>query len=281
MSKTSKSGLSITTTHETVRADGATLFYRVRGLGPLLLILPGGDADADTTDALCDQLIDRYTVVTYDRRGMSRSTIDASTKPSAIETHGADAHRLIATLTDEPAFVFGSSIGALIGLDLIARHPTQVRLLIAHEPPAFELLPAAERDRAVRSQEEAEEAFRHEGADAGLKKFVALAAVDYNDRESDAALAPPTSKRTANLSFFFTHDSPAVRRYRLDLAALEASAARILPAVGQSAAGSAPYMAAAALAARLDKDPIEFPGGHTGWLLRPRAFATKLQEIFK
>jgi pimeloyl-ACP methyl ester carboxylesterase len=277
----SKTGPSITTTHDTVRTDGATLFYRARGTGPLLLILPGGDADADTTNALCDQLIGRYTVVTYDRRGMSRSTIDASTKPPTIAIHGDDAHRLVTTLTDEPAFVFGSSIGALIGLDLIARHPTQVRLLIAHEPPAFELLPAAERDRAVRSQEEAEEAFRQEGPDAGLKKFVALAAVDYNDRESDAALAPPTSNREANLSFFFTHDSPAVRRYRLDLAALEASAARILPAVGQSAAGSAPYLAAAALAARLGKDPIEFSGGHTGWLLRPKAFATKLQEVFK
>jgi pimeloyl-ACP methyl ester carboxylesterase len=212
---------------------------------------------------------------------MSRSTIDASTKRPTIATHSDDAHRLLATLTKEPAFVFGSSIGALIGLDLIARRPKQVRLLIAHEPPAFELLPVAERDRATRSQEEAEEAFRRDGADAGLKKFVALAGVDYNDREPDAELAPPASKREANLSFFFTHDSPAVRLHRLDLVALEASTARIVPAVGQSAAGSAPYRATAALAARLGKDLGEFPGGHTGWLLRPKAFATKLREIFK
>jgi pimeloyl-ACP methyl ester carboxylesterase len=47
---------------------------------------------------------------------------------------------------NEPAFVFGSSIGALIGLDLIARNPEQVRILIAHDPPAWELLPVAERD---------------------------------------------------------------------------------------------------------------------------------------
>ena len=57
---------------------GATLFYRVRGTGPLLLILAGGHGDADTTDGLCEQLIDYYTVVTYDRRGLSRSTVDAS-----------------------------------------------------------------------------------------------------------------------------------------------------------------------------------------------------------
>jgi hypothetical protein len=47
------------------------------------------------------------------------------------------------------------------------------------------------------------------------ERFVQLAAVDYNDREPDAVLAPPTSTREANLIFFFTYDSPAVRRYRL------------------------------------------------------------------
>jgi hypothetical protein len=43
MPKTSKSGSSITATHHTVRTDGATVFYRIRGSGALLLILPGGD----------------------------------------------------------------------------------------------------------------------------------------------------------------------------------------------------------------------------------------------
>jgi hypothetical protein len=38
---------------DSLRVDGAILFYRVRGSGPLLLILPGGDGDADTADALC------------------------------------------------------------------------------------------------------------------------------------------------------------------------------------------------------------------------------------
>jgi pimeloyl-ACP methyl ester carboxylesterase len=165
-----------------LRVDGATLFYRVRGSGPLLLILPGGDGDADTADAPCDNLTDRYTVVTYDRRGLSRSKIEALGESLSLETHSDDAHRLLATLTNEPAFVFGSSIGALIGLDLVAHHPEQVGLLIAHEPPAFELLAEVERNRAMRLQEEAEDAFRREGVEAGFKKFVKLAAVDQRQR---------------------------------------------------------------------------------------------------
>ena len=263
----------------TLRVAGAALFCRVRGNGPLLLILSGGDGDADTTDALCDQLLDRYTVVTYDRRGLSRSTIDAHVGDVQIATHSEDAHHLLVALSHEPAFVFGSSIGALIGLDLVTRHPEQVRVLVAHEPPLWELLPDVERDRAVRAQEEAETTYQREGAEAAFMKFVALAAVDFRDREPDAVLAPPTSERAANLAFFFTYDSPAVLRYRVDVAALKAVPTRIVPAGGQSAPHSAPHRAAAALAAKLGAPLVAFPGGHTSWLLRPKGFASTLREI--
>src|SRR5262245_53234179 len=156
---------------DSLRVDGATLFYRVRGSGPLLLILPGGDGDADTVDALRSELIDHYTVITYDRRGMSRSKIDAPGVSLTLATHSDDTHRLLAALTNQAIFVFGSSIGALIGLDLVARHPEQVAIFVAHEPPAFELLPDEERNRAMQLQEGAEDAFRREGIGAGFKKF--------------------------------------------------------------------------------------------------------------
>ena len=99
------------------------------------------------------------------------------------------------------------------------------------------------------------------------------------DREPDAVLTAPTPQIAANISFFFTYDSPAVRRYRADVAALRASPTRIVLAVGSSAPKSAPCQAAAALAAALGSAPVEFPGGHTAWLLRPKGFATKLREL--
>src|SRR4029453_6742320 len=230
---------------------GATIFYRVRGSGPLLLILAGGHGDADVTDGLCNQLINRYTFLTYDPHGLSRSTIEAPDENLTLATHSDDAHLLLAGLTNEPAFVFGSSISALIRLDLISRHPRQVRLLIAHEPPAWELLPDSERASAIRLQEEAEDAFRREGAEAAFKRFMTLAAVDSNDREPDAVVTPPTAELLPNFSFFFTHDSPAVPLSRLALAARQGLAKQVVPAVGESAPNSAPYKAAVALAAEL------------------------------
>jgi len=51
----------------------ATIYHKIRGTGPLLLMLQGGDGDADDTDAFAAHLINRYTALNWDRRGPSRS----------------------------------------------------------------------------------------------------------------------------------------------------------------------------------------------------------------
>src|SRR5580700_5350610 len=115
------------------------LYYTLRGSGPILLILQGGAGNAEGSEALADQLAGQFTVVTYDRRGLSRST-PVRAEGHEIAIHANDAARLLAALSPAPAFVFGSSMGALIGLELAAEHSTLVRLLIAHEPPVYRLL---------------------------------------------------------------------------------------------------------------------------------------------
>src|SRR5690349_16890977 len=127
-----------------LKVPGASLYYEVRGTGPVLLLICGGVYDAAGYAALAQQLQDRYTVVTYDRRGNSRSPLDGPPEPQRIDVHADDAHRLLSEMgiaAGRPAFVFGNSSGAMIGLELVARHPEQVRVLVAHEPPIFELLP--------------------------------------------------------------------------------------------------------------------------------------------
>jgi pimeloyl-ACP methyl ester carboxylesterase len=262
-----------------LRVPGAGLFYRVRGSGPVLLILAGGDTDADTTDRLCDRLLDRFTVVTYDRRGLSRSTLDADTPPPSIETHADDAHRLLATVTHEPAFVFGNSIGGLSGLELVTRHPEQVRVLVAHEAPTRELLPAEESARLAAAQAEMENAFTHQGIAAAMAISARLAAIDPADKESDVPEALNTAQRQKNLAFLLTYDVPAVRRHRVDVATLISRATYIVPAAGQSTPETLLHRCSEALAITLGRRLVEFPGGHTGWLLRPNGFADALRQV--
>jgi pimeloyl-ACP methyl ester carboxylesterase len=262
---------------------GANLYYKVQGAGPLLLLLQGGASDAEGSDALAKHLVDHYQIVTYDRRGLSRSKLNESAEPPSIETHTDDAHRLLAALTSEPALVVGFSIGALIGLDLAARYPQQVARLISHEPGAARLLSEDERLRSMQVHEEVQQIYRREGLAAAMKKMVAISGVRFDDREPDVELPQPSGPRAAsmaaNLNFFLTHDAPFAHQYELDMTLLQAAADRIVVAAGRTSGETMPRRSAMALAERLGTQIVEFPGGHSGYALRPREFASRLREV--
>jgi hypothetical protein len=75
----------------TLDVPGATLYYERDGTGPVLLLIPGGPADAGIFAALRDVLSDRYTVVPYDPRGNSRSVPDDPSRGQDLDVHGDDA----------------------------------------------------------------------------------------------------------------------------------------------------------------------------------------------
>src|SRR5260370_37449355 len=120
-----------------LRVPGAEIYYEVRGAGPALLLICGGVYDAYGYAELAGRLADRYTVVTYDRRGNSRSPLDGPPEPQSIEVHGDDAHRVLTAVGvtgDEPPHCFGNSSGGIIGPELNAPHPEPARTPAAHEP---------------------------------------------------------------------------------------------------------------------------------------------------
>src|SRR3989442_9512615 len=156
-------------TANTVKVPGATLYYEVRGTGPALVAIPGGPTDAGMFTAVADQLADRYTVVTYDPRGHSRSVLDGAPEDVSVELHADDAARLIDAVGGEPAYVLGSSGGGTIGLALITRHADKVKALVAHEPPVVELLPDRARWRGIFA--DIYDTYRAQGAFAAMGKF--------------------------------------------------------------------------------------------------------------
>ncbi|MEU0096520.1 alpha/beta fold hydrolase [Kribbella sp. NPDC006257] len=257
---------------------GASLYYEVRGSGPLLLILAGGDGGANASDLLVEQLAGHYAVVTYDRRGLSRSTRQDEADNLDLTVHADDAARILESLTDEPADVLGFSIGALIGLDLAARYPARVRRLVAHEPPLTQLLPEADRTQAVQAQQAIEDTYRDAGLLQAMQRFGAMTQLSFDDREPGVELPRPSADRATNLNFFLTHDAPAARRYRADPDQLKALAGKIQPAAGTTSRNIFPHKCAVRLAELLGTPLAEFPGGHSGFLTHPQAFATVLRR---
>jgi pimeloyl-ACP methyl ester carboxylesterase len=262
--------------HDSMVVPGAKLYYKVRGEGPPLLVLQGGAGDADTPDALASALAGSFTVITFDRRGLSRSPLSDPKQLVTIEQHACDALALLDEITLEAAYVFGSSMGSLVALDLVLKESLRIRQVVAHDPPLFELLARDEQLAFRELRSEVAEIALCQGTRPAMRHFLVAIGVDNEDREDDAEPPPSGQERARNSGFFLSRDSRAADQYKLDLAALEGVARQVVPAFGISSQARFPSRCALALAQRLDRPPVGFPGGHTGYVLRPRAFAERL-----
>jgi Alpha/beta hydrolase family len=81
-----------------ITATGAELYYEVRGNGPPVLLIPGGGLDGGTFGALAEILAGEFTVVGYDRRGLSRSPRPEGWSETSIAEQADDAAGLLREL---------------------------------------------------------------------------------------------------------------------------------------------------------------------------------------
>jgi pimeloyl-ACP methyl ester carboxylesterase len=268
----------------TLDVPGATLYYEVTGTGPLLLISQSGDADTRRGGDLTERLAEDHTVVTYDRRGLSRSTLHEPGRPVTMAAHSDDVHRLLAAVTDEPALMLGCSFGALIGLHLVIDHPEQLDTLVAHEPVAPWLLPDDERVRLEGELEHLREVHGRDGLGAVMKEIAKMLGIDPVGQETEPNLTrhPMTPERAADFTFFVEHDFGAVLSDTADVAALKDGTVRVLPAVGRTTPRTVlDRRCAEELASLRGTALAEFPGGHNGNLTHPSAFAERLRAVLK
>jgi len=279
---------------ESVSVPGARLHCEVSGSGPVLLLIAGAAGDAGALAGLATRLSAKYLTLTYDMRGLSRSTLDGPAESVGIEVLADDAHRVLAAFSSEPAYVFGSSGGGLVGLELAARHPEQVRTLIAHEPAAMALLPYHEQWQDF--VEELEDLARRYGAGVAMGRFLdGIEAVpgpgtSRIGQPRPAVQGPDLSRlspRTralmrrsqANMEHFFTHQIRGAAGYLPDIETLNGNGCRIVIGVGVASRGQAPHQAAIEVAGRLGLDVVEFPGDHQGFTARPDEFAATVVRV--
>jgi pimeloyl-ACP methyl ester carboxylesterase len=269
----------------TLNVPGATLYHEIHGAGPLLVMIPGGPADAGAFAGVAAALADRYTVVPYDPRGNSRSVPDDPSKDQDLDVHGDDAAALIAAVGDGPASVLGSSGGAQIGLNLAARHPARVRTLVAHEPPCAKVLPDAA--EVLAGMEDAYQTYREQGVEAGMKRFEQVIGMERAQQGQPPGEPTPEMMATfarimGNLEYFLAHGIRPITGYAPDVAALRAGSARIVVGVGGASDGyQLAYRAAVALAERLGTPPVTFPGDHGGFGSHPGEFAETLHGVLQ
>jgi pimeloyl-ACP methyl ester carboxylesterase len=276
----------LTVEAKTLKVPGATIYYEVTGSCPVLLCISGGPTDAGMFADFQARLSDRYTVVAYDQRGHSRSSLDGAPEDIPVSVHADDAAALLRAVSDEPSYVFGSSGGGTIGLELVTRHPELVRTFVSHEAPVMELLPDAARWREVFDDIYA--TYRSEGVFPAMGKFGAVVeeggpkySEEMAQREPSPAEQEMGARMGANFELFIAHEILPIGGYVPDIEALKIASTRVVSVAGETSGEQAACRAAKALAERLGVDVTYMPGSHGGWGSDPQVFADRVHEILR
>jgi pimeloyl-ACP methyl ester carboxylesterase len=284
----------LTTSTRSLAAPGAVLHYDVRSadstVHPVLLII-GSPMGAAGFVTLAGHFADR-TVVTYDPRGSGRSPRTDGASETTPDEHADDLHRLIDALDGGPVDIFATSGGAVNALALAAKHPEQVRTLVAHEPPASRELPDS--GLVLAACADIHDTYQRSGFGPAMAKFIAMVSqqgpfpADYADRPDPdpAAYGLPTQDDGSRSDPLLGQNMLSSPNYKHDFDALRAGPVRVVIGVGEESGQMVPGRAAVMVADRLGTRPVTFPGGHDGFLGgefgrtgKPDAFAATLRDV--
>jgi len=121
------------------KINGVGIRYEVSGSARDTIVLVHGSwGSHHNWDFVTPGLSERFRVVTYDRRGHSES--ERLPGQGSIHEDVADLAALIEHLDLAPAYVAGTSWGAIITLRLAIERPDLLRAIAGHEPPLIALI---------------------------------------------------------------------------------------------------------------------------------------------
>ncbi|HEX7667153.1 MAG TPA: alpha/beta hydrolase [Polyangiaceae bacterium] len=258
---------------------GASLSYEIRGSGPAVLFVVGGNGDARIYSRVAAALANRFRTIAYTRRGFANSPLTQGYEGARrIEEDAHDAARMIDGLAGGKAHVFGSSSGAIVALDLLQRHAAKVETVVAHEPPIASILPDPQTHFAL--FEDILALYRKSGAKVAMPVFLEQMGMG---RPTGLPPGVEPGKNTEGLTdneYWFEHELAQYPHFQPNFATLGRLAKHLVLAGGRASREQFAYQPNKVLAERLGKDIVEFPGGHVGYATDPQAFADELAPLF-
>jgi len=261
---------------KSVGANGTSLYYERQGTGPPVLLIAGSTGDAANFTRAAALLANEFTVVTYDRRGNSRSPRPAGWTTTSVGEQADDAAALINALQLAPAFVFGASVGGLIALDLVIRYPQLVRACVLQEPSIFFVLPDPTAELSARRAIIAD-ALRLGGPREAVR---ALMRYLNDDTVFSAIPADILERMLSNADTIISIEVPGFAGWRLQTADLEGLK---VPMALLVASDTLPiYKSVTAwLAKQIRVQPVTVPGRHGFYYYRSEDLANVLRPILK
>ena len=255
----------------TQTSTAVELHHAMRGNGPAVLFVAGLPGDGSQFDVVAGELAGDHTVITYDRRANSRSPRPAGWTATSVAEQVADAAALLEPL-ERQALIYGSSVGAIIALELARTRPELVQVALLHEMPLISVLDD-QTPVATAIGEIVEPAFARGGPDAALEAFLRFAFGDA----TVAGLDPDDRERMlGNGEVAMTIELPVFQAYRPDPTALADVPAR--PLVGREQALPFFHEAAGWLARALGTEVAPAPGAHGPQFDHPHELADLIRS---
>lgn len=269
-----------------VATEGDELYFEVRGSGRPLLMIAGGLGDAGIYAFVAEILASEYRVITYDRRGQSRST-RRSPQNFEISQQARDAVAVLRAAGEASAIVFGNSLGAVIGLEMARRHPAAVQALIAHEPPTVKVLPDADIWLSTIARIYlAELEISHKKAVADFTAAIAIPPTMPEPELEGTTVFQEIDERqraTASSEFGIRHELVAACQYDPATAAIRKNGTKVVLGVGKLSQELGSFYARTVpiLAERLMCEEVVFPGHHGSYMVTPREWSAVLGAVLR
>lgn len=276
----------------TLEQPDASIVYDVRasdGSDKTPLMLIGYPMAAAGFATLASHFPDR-TVITYDPRGSERSTRKEGAPVNDPDLSADDVHQVIQAVGG-PVDLFASSGGAVTALALVAKHPEDVRTVVAHEPPLTTVL--ADRAEAEAAVRDIHDTYQRDGFGPAMAKFIAIVSMpgpipaDFASQPAPdpAMFGMPTEDDGKRDDVMFTAIMNTTG-FEPDYDRLRQAPVRLVIAEGEESNGVMAARGAEGVAERLGTDVVQFPSDHGGFLGgeygqmgKPDEFAAKLREV--
>jgi len=248
--------------------DDVSLYYEVRGEGTPLLLIHGVVVDAWLYAATAKILSKFYKVITYDRRGCSRSKCSEKAVFD-MDAQISDIRDLLDALGIEKTVICGASAGAVTGQYFLQNYPERVEKLIMYEPPLLSLM--NENDESKNWISMMEDLIQRKKYNTATLKF--MQSIGETDARAPQKPGDVMMREMYNIQFFLEKEYSLFMHYCPDIEKCRTLADKIIVAVGEKS-GDGPYPAASKRFASLTGAKLlYYPGYHNLPADLPEEFA--------
>ncbi|GAA5809852.1 hypothetical protein MFLAVUS_003267 [Mucor flavus] len=257
-----------------LQVNSARLCYEVKGDGPFIVFVAGGDGSYQPFTSLRDLLVKHFTVVLYSRRGYCKSKLtEPQDYTKRLDTDVQDLYTLMKSVTDETFSVFASSSSGIVALTYVNRYPDTVDKCFLHEPMVD--LSALLDGRQLKSEHrKGIEIFEVYGRNAALVYYGELY---LNKSDRYYMVDKQVSQVKSGWDYHFEHEAHQYLFTEVDMDKVHRD--KLVMLHGVESTESFISRPGAAFSKALGMEMVPLPGGHIGFYTDYKTFAVEFIKV--